>query len=108
MHRGGQYNWNYNYHDNPYWVQFVNQNGDERDRLIGDISADYQLNDWITVTGKIARDWYRWHHKNDTEVDSSEAGRHGGFNETTTTARRRTTTCWWPRRVSSRPPSSWT
>ncbi len=81
---GQEYNWNYNYHDNPYWVQFVNQNGDERDRLIGDISADYQLNDWITVTGKIAKDWYRWHRKDMTEVGSvgSWFGTQGGFNET--------------------------
>ena len=52
---GLQYNWNYNYHDNPYWVQFVNSEGDERDRMVGDISADYQVNDWITVTGKVER-----------------------------------------------------
>ncbi len=80
---GLQYNWNYNYHDNPYWVQFVNQEADERDRVIGDISVDYQLNDWITVTGKIARDWYRWHQKNDTEVGTvgSWFGTQGGFTE---------------------------
>ncbi len=80
---GLEYNWNYNYHDNPYWVQYVNTEGDQKDRVIGDVSADYQVNDWITVTGKIAEDWYRWHRKNNTEVGTvgSWFGTHGGFDE---------------------------
>jgi TonB-dependent SusC/RagA subfamily outer membrane receptor len=60
---GGQFNWNYNYHNNPFWEQYVNGNGDERDRLLGHVQANLQLNDWITLTGRVGRDWYREHRK---------------------------------------------
>jgi hypothetical protein len=46
--KGGQYNWNYNYHNNPFWEQLVNTNGDQRDRLIGHAQVTYQLSDWIS------------------------------------------------------------
>jgi TonB-linked SusC/RagA family outer membrane protein len=82
---GQEYNWNYNYHDNPYWVQYANGNADERDRVIGDVQVDYQVNDWITVTGKVAKDWYRWHRKDNVEQGTvgSWAGVFGGFMEST-------------------------
>ncbi|MFH1765908.1 MAG: TonB-dependent receptor plug domain-containing protein, partial [Gemmatimonadota bacterium] len=41
---GGQYNWNYNYHNNPYWEALVNTNADERDRVIGHVAVSYQIN----------------------------------------------------------------
>jgi TonB-linked SusC/RagA family outer membrane protein len=79
---GGQYNWNYNYHNNPFWEQLVNGNGDERDRLLGHVQASYQLNDWITATGRVGRDWYRDHRKNVIAPTSLENA-DGGFNEET-------------------------
>ncbi|GMV05791.1 MAG: SusC/RagA family TonB-linked outer membrane protein [Gemmatimonadota bacterium] len=79
---GGQYNWNYNYHNNPYWEQLVNTNGDERDRLLGHVQATYQINDWITATGRIGRDWYRDHRKDVTAFNSLDDAGDGGFGET--------------------------
>lgn len=79
---GGQYNWNYNYHNNPYWEQLVNTNGDERDRLLGHVQATYQINDWITATGRIGRDWYRDHRKDVTAFNSLGDAGDGGFGET--------------------------
>jgi TonB-linked SusC/RagA family outer membrane protein len=80
---GGQYNWNYNYHNNPFWEQLVNGNGDERDRLLGHVQATYQLNDWITATGRVGRDWYRDHRKNWIEFNSLDDAGDGGFTEQT-------------------------
>ncbi len=80
---GGQFNWNYNYHNNPFWEQFVNANGDERDRLLGHVQANYQLNDWITLTGRIGRDWYRDHRKNVIAFHSLDDAGDGHFNEST-------------------------
>jgi TonB-linked SusC/RagA family outer membrane protein len=79
---GAQYNWNYNYHNNPFWEQLVNGNGDERDRLLGHVQASYQLNDWITATGRVGRDWYRDHRKN-VIAPSSLENFDGGFSEET-------------------------
>ncbi|MGD2216932.1 MAG: SusC/RagA family TonB-linked outer membrane protein [Gemmatimonadales bacterium] len=80
---GGQYNWNYNYHNNPFWEMYVNGNGDERDRLFFNTSMSYQLTDWITVTGQVGRDWYRFHRKNVIAPYSLDDAGDGGFNEAT-------------------------
>ncbi len=66
-------------------MQYANGTGDTRDRVIGDIQTDYQVNDWITVTGKIAKDYYQWHKKDDSEVGTvgGWAGVRGGFREST-------------------------
>ena len=79
---GGQYNWNYNYHNNPFWEQLVNTNEDQRDRLLGHVSATYQLNDWITATGRVGRDWYRENRKKVTAFNSLDDAGDGGFTQT--------------------------
>jgi TonB-linked SusC/RagA family outer membrane protein len=80
---GGQYNWNYNYHNNPFWEMLVNGNGDERDRLFFNTSLSYQLTDWVTVTGQVGRDWYRFHRKNWVAPHSLDDDGDGSFTEAT-------------------------
>ncbi len=80
---GGQYNWNYNYHNNPYWETLVNQNFDEKDRVIGHVSVAYQINDWITANARIGRDWSRDHRKRNTEWYSLDDEGDGAFDENT-------------------------
>jgi outer membrane receptor protein involved in Fe transport len=77
---GGQYNWNHNYHNNPFWEAEVNGNNDERDRMIGHVMLNYQLTDWLTATGRVGRDWYRDHRKRVTAQGSLESDE-GGFGE---------------------------
>jgi TonB-linked SusC/RagA family outer membrane protein len=79
---GGQYNWNYNYHNNPFWEQYVNENFDEKDRVLANTNLTYQINDWISATGRVGRDWSRDHRKRVTEVNSLE-NPDGGFGENT-------------------------
>lgn len=76
---GGQYNWNYNYHNNPYYEQLVNTNRDSRDRLLGHVHASYRLADWVTVTGQVGRDWYRDFRKRVTAFHSLDDAGDGGF-----------------------------
>ncbi len=80
---GGQYNWNYNYHNNPFWEMNVNGNNDERDRVFFNTSLSYQLTDWITATGQVGRDWYRFHRKNVIAPLSLDDQGDGSFNEST-------------------------
>ena len=80
---GGQYNWNYNYHNNPFWEALVNTNGDERDRLMGHLSVKYQLNDWVTAFARAGRDWYRDHRKRVTAPHSLDDTGEGSFGEAT-------------------------
>ncbi len=78
---GGQFNWNYNYHNNPFWEALVNGNNDERDRVFGHISVNYQLTDWLSVSGRVGRDWYRHHrHRRIAPYSLDDAG-DGGFGE---------------------------
>ena len=80
---GGQYNWNYNYHNNPFWEALVNTNGDETDRLLGHLSVDYQLNDWVTASGRVGRDWNREHRKRVIAPHSLDDNGQGSFGEET-------------------------
>ncbi len=80
---GGQFNWNYNYHNNPFWEQLVNTNADERNRLIGHVTANYQINDWITATGMVGQDWYRDHRKRVIAPGSLDDAGDGSFAEET-------------------------
>ncbi|HEX2095429.1 MAG TPA: SusC/RagA family TonB-linked outer membrane protein [Longimicrobiaceae bacterium] len=55
---GSQFNWNYNYHNNPYWLALENRNEDDRDRVIGNISLNYNLTDWLTANVRSGTDVY--------------------------------------------------
>ncbi|MCW5912319.1 MAG: SusC/RagA family TonB-linked outer membrane protein [Cyclobacteriaceae bacterium] len=52
-----QYNWNYNYHDNPYFTMFENTNGQYVDRVIGNISLKYNFTDWLSLQLRTATDF---------------------------------------------------
>lgn len=44
-----QFNFNYNYHDNPYFNVYENTNGLTGDRIYGNMSATYQFTDWLSL-----------------------------------------------------------
>jgi TonB-linked SusC/RagA family outer membrane protein len=52
-----QYNFNYNYHDNPYFTVFENTNGQYVDRLIGNIALKYEFNSWLSLQLRSATDF---------------------------------------------------
>jgi TonB-linked SusC/RagA family outer membrane protein len=54
-----EYNWNYNYHNNPFWLQYENPETDTRDRIKISGSADYQIADWVRATLRSGADIYR-------------------------------------------------
>lgn len=54
-----EFNWNYNYHNNPFWLQYENPETDTRDRIKITGSADYQLTDWARATLRSGADIYR-------------------------------------------------
>ncbi len=57
---GREYNWNYNYHNNPFWLQNENPTRDVRDRFIGNVAVNYQITDWLTGTARTGSDIYRY------------------------------------------------
>jgi len=56
---GNLFNWNYNYHNNPYWMQFENPESDQRDRFIGVGSLRYSILPWLDATFRGGSDLYR-------------------------------------------------
>jgi len=62
---GDLYNWNYNYHNNPYFLQYANPLNDSRDRFIGTASATYKIADGLDAQVRAGSDLYRFHIEND-------------------------------------------
>lgn len=54
-----EYNWNYNYHNNPYWLAFENPISDARDRFIGSLSANLKVVPGVNLTARTGSDIYR-------------------------------------------------
>ena len=54
-----EFNWNYSYHNNPFWVMEDNPQLDDRDRLIGSVSVNYQLADGLNAMVRTGSDIYR-------------------------------------------------
>ena len=57
---GTLFNWNYNFHNNPFWLQYLNPGEDVRDRITGNVSARYKITDWLDATARTGSDLYRW------------------------------------------------
>ncbi|HYC49643.1 MAG TPA: SusC/RagA family TonB-linked outer membrane protein [Gemmatimonadaceae bacterium] len=82
---GREYNWNYNYHNNPFFIQEANRTSDSRDRFIISGTARYALTDWLNASLRSGSDIFRFNidqqfdpaFLNGTYVDQSYAG---GFN----------------------------
>ena len=54
-----EFNWNYSYHNNPFWQQFENPQLDDRDRLIGSVSMNYQFAEGFNALLRTGSDIYR-------------------------------------------------
>ncbi|MBM3908240.1 MAG: SusC/RagA family TonB-linked outer membrane protein [Gemmatimonadetes bacterium] len=57
---GSLFNWNYNYHNNPFWQAYENANLDSRDRIIAQTTLNYQVNDWLKGMVRMGQDFYRY------------------------------------------------
>lgn len=53
-----QFNYNYNYHDNPYFTMYENTNGLAKDRIIGNLSATYKISDDFKFMVRGGRDFF--------------------------------------------------
>lgn len=53
-----QFNYNYNYHDNPYFNVYENTNSQDKDRIFGNVSVNYKFHkDWNLLL-RTGRDFY--------------------------------------------------
>jgi TonB-linked SusC/RagA family outer membrane protein len=75
---GNMHNWNYSYHNNPYWLARENRNWDDRNRIIGNVSASYKLTDWLNATVRSGTDWYEDNRKSTYAAGTIGIGYVGG------------------------------
>jgi TonB-linked SusC/RagA family outer membrane protein len=85
MENGMPYNWNSNYHNNPYWSLNKNTNSFQKDRVFGNSSIYVKPTSYLTVQGRIGLDYYNsknnpvtYSGSNETLLDASTASFHGG------------------------------
>jgi TonB-linked SusC/RagA family outer membrane protein len=55
-----EFNWNYSYHNNPFWQQEKNPQLDDRDRIIGSIALNYELLKGLNAQLRTGSDIYRF------------------------------------------------
>lgn len=53
-----QFNYNYNYHDNPYFTTYENTNGQDKNRVFGTVSATYDFTDELSLMVRTGVDFY--------------------------------------------------
>jgi TonB-linked SusC/RagA family outer membrane protein len=58
MANGYPYNWNSNYHNNPYWSMYKNVNSMDKDRLFGKTSLYFNPTSFIKIEGRLGVDYY--------------------------------------------------
>lgn len=46
------------YSDNPYWTRYKNYQNDDRERLFGNVSLNYEFTDWLSLTGRLMTDYF--------------------------------------------------
>ena len=47
-----------NYFDNPFWERYENVQNDQRDRVFGNITMKYKINDVFSLMGRALSDFY--------------------------------------------------
>jgi TonB-linked SusC/RagA family outer membrane protein len=52
-----QFSWNYNYHDNPYLTVTENTNGQNVNRIIGNVTLKYDITSWLSLQLRGATDF---------------------------------------------------
>jgi len=81
---GSLYNWNDNYHRNPYWQVYDNTAPDSRERVIGQLTGNYEFASWLTGTFRGGSDSFRnsanaYYAKGN--IDHANASYNGAFSE---------------------------
>lgn len=79
---GSLYNWNNNYHRNPWWQYDKNPAPDSRDRVIAQVNANYEFAPWLSGLVRAGGDNYRQTTEQNFaagNIDNASASFNGGF-----------------------------
>ena len=68
------------YSDNPYWTFYENYQTDTRSRFFGNFALDYEINDWLSATGRFSFDTYAELQEERTNVGSANVPIYSRYN----------------------------
>ncbi|NOQ91883.1 MAG: SusC/RagA family TonB-linked outer membrane protein [Flavobacteriaceae bacterium] len=68
------------YFDNPYWVRYENYQNDVRHRVIGHVALNYEINDWLSVYGRVTLDNYNDFQEERINKGSVDVSRYSRYN----------------------------
>lgn len=77
---GRWYNWNSNYHNNPFFTVNRLLRSRDRDRVFGNFMLTYKLTDWISLSGRIGNDFFSENRKEVNANGAIEVQPGGNFN----------------------------
>lgn len=75
-----QYSFNYTYFDNPYFTLYENRNSFQRDRLIGNVVARYEITRYLSVSLRSGMD-YSMENREFRRAYSSNRFKQGAYSE---------------------------
>ena len=82
---GSLFNWNTNYHNNPFWMAYANGEMDTRDRVIAQGTVNYQVTSWLKGMVRAGEDFYRYAADEKLakgNIDRASASYNGAFTST--------------------------
>jgi len=81
---GTPLNWNTVFQNNPYWVLDTNTREYNRNRLVGNITANYEFNEHFSITGKVGTNFWNTR-QNYRQAMGSNSAPNGYYSETART-----------------------
>lgn len=69
------------YHDNVYWMRYENYETDLRNRVYGNASLSYEINDWLNVFGRVSLDTYSGNQEERINNHSTSVSKYSIFDE---------------------------
>jgi len=72
------------YHDNVYFMRYENFETDLRNRVFGNVSLNYDINDWLSVYGRVTLDTYSGNQEERINNNSTAVSQYSIANESFT------------------------
>jgi len=72
------------YHDNVYFMRYENYQTDIRNRVFGNVALNYEINDWLSVYGRVTLDTYAGNQEERINNNSTSVSQYSIVNESFT------------------------
>jgi len=69
------------YTDNPYWTLYENYENDLRNRVFGDVTLNYEINEWLSILGRATIDNYSGLQEERIAIGSVDVPMYSRYNE---------------------------